>query len=72
MAIVAAAGLAAAASLWPPARSVPEPALSEDAPSHCQKGVLMWQRGDLDAALRAFERAIQLKQREAELKVEEL
>jgi hypothetical protein len=34
--------------------------------------VRLWQRGDLDAALRAIERAIRLKQREAELKVEEL
>ena len=72
VAILAAAGLAVAASLWAPPRSMPEPAPSEDASSHFQKGVLMWQRGDLDAALRAFERAIQLKQREAELKVEEL
>jgi hypothetical protein len=71
-AILAAAGLAVAASLWAPPRSVPQAAPSEDASSHLQRGVLLWQRGDLDAALRAFERALRLKQREAELKVEEL
>ena len=72
VAILAAAGLAVAASLWAPPRSMPEALPSEDASSHFHRGVLLWQRGDLDAALRAFERTIRLKQREAELKVEEL
>ena len=72
VAILAAAGLAAAASLWALPRSMPEAMPGQDASSHFQNGVLLWQRGDLDAARRAFERAIRLKQREAELKVEEL
>jgi hypothetical protein len=71
VAIIAAAGLAAA-SMWGPPRSMPEAAPGEDASSHFQRGVLLWQRGDLDAALRSFERAVRAKQREAELKVEEL